>query len=163
MSEPPPSAAIRDPRAVPTPDPTVAPTPDRAEAETPTRELTLRARGDGMRPWLRPGDRLRLERRSPRLGDVALVALGDRLVLQRLVRRRGRGWLVRGEGVRAHRAAYVPADQIVAVATARAGEAGWVRLDGLLGRARALALGPALRAASRLRRRRAPGVPSRSR
>lgn len=59
--------------------------------------LVLEARGVSMRPWIRPGDRVRLERRPPRRGDVALVRCGGRLVLHRLRRRRRGRWLLQGD------------------------------------------------------------------
>jgi hypothetical protein len=127
---------------------------DAGEAVGP-ESFVLRARGDAMGAWLRPGDRVRLERRAPRRGDVALVSLEGRLVLQRLVRRRPGGWLVRGDARFAR--AFVGDDQIVAVATARARDRqarGWTRVDRLLDRAGALALAPARRVAWVLRRRR---------
>jgi hypothetical protein len=134
----------------------VAGTPSAPAGATPPGDaFVLRVRGDAMGSWLRPGDRLRLERRAPRRGDVALVAVAGRVVLQRLVRRRGAGWLVRGDARAA--LAYVGDEQVVAVATARAraqGASGWTRIDGVWGRAGALAFAPARRVAWALRRRR---------
>jgi hypothetical protein len=85
-----------------------------------------------MRPLLEPGDRVRLEPREPVVGDVALVEIGQRLVLHRLVRRRGSTWWVRGE----HEASglgCIHEGQIVAIATERLREATeparWLRLD----------------------------------
>jgi len=110
--------------------------------------LEIRARGVSMRPWLRPGDRVRLERRPPRRGDVALIALPERVVLHRLVRRRGDAWFVRGDARRGCDG-WVGSSQILAVATARLREQAsrprWVRLDRPLSRARGLALSPMLR------------------
>lgn len=122
----------------------------------PGAGFVLCARSDAMRPWVRPGDRVRFEARAPRRGDVVLVALAERRVLQRLVRRRGIGWTVRGDA-RGQPPAFVRDDQIlaVAVACAREGRPAWRRVDGILGRTGALALGPAWRVAHALRRRRA--------
>jgi len=94
--------------------------------------VEIRTRGRSMRPLLEPGDRVRLERRAPRSGDVALVEIGERLVLHRLVRPQGETWWVRGEqasaGIgRVHR------DQVVAIATERRRDAqeppGWRPLE----------------------------------
>ena len=142
------------------PHPGVAADPAGSGPEAARGARVLRARGDAMGDWLRPGDRVRLERRTPRRGDVALVDFGGRLVLQRVVRRRPGGWLVQGDArlVRG----FVRDAQIVAVATARSrGDAagGWTRIDGLLGRTRALAIAPARRVARALRRRSALRTP----
>lgn len=142
---------------------TASPPPGAGEAPAgpgPARARVLRARGDAMGAWLRPGDRLRLEPRPPRRGDVALVDFGGRLVLQRVLRRRPGGWLVHGDArlVRG----FVRDAQIVAVATARArggGAAGWTRIDGLFDRAGALAFAPARRVVRALRRRSASRRP----
>ncbi len=80
--------------------------------------VEIRTRGLAMRPLLEPGDRVRLELREPEAGDVALVEIGERWVLHRLVRAQGDTWWVRGDrsgaGIgRVHR------DQVVAIATER--------------------------------------------
>ena len=94
--------------------------------------VEIRTRGLAMRPLLEPGDRVRLERREPQPGDVALVEIGERLVLHRLVRAQGDTWWVRGEHAgaglgRVHR------DQVVAIATERLRDtqdtAGWRSLE----------------------------------
>jgi hypothetical protein len=102
-----------------------------------------------MRPLLRPGDRVRLEDRPPRSGDVALVSLQGRLVLQRLGARRGARWKV-GAAAGAS-AGWVHADQVKAVAISRRREGDpnepWVRIDRLVDRVFGRALAPAYRAA----------------
>ena len=94
--------------------------------------VEIRTRGLAMRPLLEPGDRVRLERRAPREGDVALVEIGERLVLHRLVRQRGQTWWVRGENGAAGLGC-VHQDQVVAIATERLREAQdrprWLPLD----------------------------------
>lgn len=116
--------------------------------------VEIRTRGIAMRPLLRPGDRVRLERRAPRRGDVALIALAERMVLHRLVRRRGETWLVRGDAPGPSEA-WVHRDQVVAVATARRregrGRARWLRLDHPVARAGGLAAGHARWASRGLR------------
>ena len=98
------------------------------------------ARGDAMSPLVRPGDRVRLERRAPRTGEVGLISVGGRLVLHRLIRRRGSTWLVHADRPSAPDA-WVHARQVIAIATERlrAGEARWTAL------ARERSLGRALR------------------
>lgn len=118
--------------------------------------LEVVARGISMRPALRAGDRVRLAARAPRLGDVALVALADRVVLHRLVRRRGAQWLVRGDA-RPCGDGWVGEERILAVATGfrRGSEAGdascWHRLDRGPDRWRGLVLAQLARAARALR------------
>ncbi len=94
--------------------------------------VEIRTRGRAMRPLLEPGDRVRLEPRAPTVGDVALVEIGQRLVLHRLVRRRGPTWWVRGENDAAG-IGCIHQEQIVAIATERLREANeparWLRLD----------------------------------
>jgi len=94
--------------------------------------LEICARGVSMRPLLRPGDRVRLERRPPRFGQVALVALEDRVVLHRLLAHRAGRWLVRGDA-RPVSDGWVSDAQILAVATGRRrgrGDPGLEPLDG---------------------------------
>jgi hypothetical protein len=130
--------------------------------------VEIRARGVSMRPLLRSGDRVRLEARAPRRGDVALVALDERLVLHRLVRRRGARWLVRGDA-RPRADGWVASDRILAVATARGRECRggphWQRLDGGAQRFAGLARAVLRRLASRVRpagwRARTPRAPAR--
>jgi hypothetical protein len=74
--------------------------------------------GVSMRPLLRTGDRIRLDRRTPRRGDVALVEVSKRLMLHRLVRRRRDRWLVRGDA-RSRSDGWIAAHQVLAIATAR--------------------------------------------
>ena len=120
--------------------------------------LEVVARGVSMRPALRAGDRVRLAQRGPRRGDVALVALADRVVLHRLVARRGRRWLVRGDA-RPGCDGWVEPERILAVATgfrrgAETGDASrWHRLDRAPDRWRGLLLAGLVRAARGLRRR----------
>jgi hypothetical protein len=96
--------------------------------------VEIRAVGVSMRPLLRAGDRIRLDRRAPRRGDVALVEVSERVMLHRLVRRHRDRWLVRGDA-RSTSDGWVASDQILAIATARrrGGEshpdARWKRLD----------------------------------
>ena len=94
------------------------PTPTRRRLKDSLEHGTveIRTRGLAMRPLLEPGDRVRLERRAPRAGDVVLVEIGERMVLHRLVRRRGRTWWVRGENA-AVALGCVHEDQVLAVAT----------------------------------------------
>lgn len=111
--------------------------------------IEIRARGLAMRPYLRPGDRVRLEARPPRRGDIVLVCLDERMVLQRLVRLRGDMGLIRADGAGSVDA-WVHRDQILAVATARQraqqGPGRWARLDHPVARARGLATGRARQA-----------------
>ena len=90
--------------------------------------VEIEARGDAMAPLVVPGDRVRLERRPPRPGEVALVAVEGRLVLQRLLRRRGGVWQVHADRPTAPDA-WVHERQVVAIATRRQrrGE-DWVQL-----------------------------------
>lgn len=98
--------------------------------------IEIRARGDAMSPLVQPGDRVRLQRRTPRAGEVGLISVGGRLVLHRLVRRRGKTWLVHADRLGTPDA-WIHARQVVAVATdrLRAGELQWIAL----GRERRLA------------------------
>jgi len=120
-------------------------------------DLEVVARGISMRPALRAGDRVRLAQRAPRRGDVALVALADRVVLHRLVGRRGRHWRVRGD---AHPRCdgWVEPERILAVATGfrRGAESDdrnrWHRLDRAPDRWRGLLLARLVRGARGLRR-----------
>jgi hypothetical protein len=84
---------------------------------------------------------VRLEARSPRRGEIVLAVAGKRLVLHRLLRRRGQAWLLRGDA-RRYADGWVCAGDILGVATARertGGRApGWRRLD--CGSARAFGL-----------------------
>lgn len=91
--------------------------------------VEIEARGDAMAPLVLPGDRVRLERRAPRAGEVALVALEGRLVLQRLMRRRGGVWRVHAERPTV-KDAWVHERQVVAIATGRLrrGHSEWVHL-----------------------------------
>jgi hypothetical protein len=91
--------------------------------------VEIEARGDAMAPLVVPGDRVRLERRDPRPGEVALVALEGRLVLQRLLRRRGGVWQVHADRPSAQDA-WVHERQVVAIATGRLrrGHRDWVQL-----------------------------------
>ncbi len=102
--------------------------------------LEVRALGSSMRPLLRPGDRVHLERRGPQRGDVALVRVGERILLHRLHQRRGACWLVRGDARRRFDG-WVPEDHVLAVATSVQRERREIRLDRsrdrLLGLARA--------------------------
>ncbi len=104
--------------------------------------VEIETRGDAMAPLVRPGDRVRLERRTPKRGEVALISIAGRLVLHRLVRKRGQAWLVHVDRPGAHDA-WVHSRQVVAIATERlrAGQAGWVRLG------RDQGIGHAIRAA----------------
>jgi hypothetical protein len=116
--------------------------------------VEIRARGVSMRPLLQTGDRVRLERLSPRRGHVALVELPDRVILHRLVRRRGTRWLVRGDA-RSCDDGWVAEHQILAIATARRREAGspldsrWTRLDRGSARLLGLVAAPIARLARR--------------
>ena len=120
-------------------------------------DLEVVARGISMRPALRAGDRVRLALRAPRRGDVALVALADRVVLHRLVGRRGQRWLVRGD---AHPRCdgWVESERILAVATGfrRGAESDhrnrWHRLDRAPDRWLGLLLASVLRTGRGLRR-----------
>ena len=99
--------------------------------------LELVAQGLSMRPALRPGDRVRLEARLPRRGEIVLAIVGKRLVLHRVLRRRGEAWLLRGDARRCADG-WISAGDILGVATARArtGEPApaWRRVDGGLAR-----------------------------
>jgi hypothetical protein len=125
---------------------------ERALGEGP---VEVRALGVSMRPWLRSGERILLERRAPRRGDVALVALEGRLLLHRLVRRREGHWLVAGDG-RREVDGWVDEADVLAVATSRH-RGVWRRLDGPLRRGLGLALAslarPARQTLARLRGR----------
>jgi hypothetical protein len=115
--------------------------------------LELRAQGTSMGPWLRPGDRVRLEDRAPRHGDVALAVVRGRLVLHRLRRRRAGRWLLRGDA-RPRPDGWVGTHEIVAIAVARArSERGWTRLDARWRRWLALGASPLLGVARRARAR----------
>ncbi|HKE10911.1 MAG TPA: S24/S26 family peptidase [Myxococcota bacterium] len=107
--------------------------------------LELVAHGVSMRPALRPGDRVRLEARAPRRGEIVLAVAGRRLVLHRVLRRRGEKWLLRGDARRCPDG-WIPGDDVLGVATARAttgGRAqGWKRLDGGMARAYGLFIVP---------------------
>jgi hypothetical protein len=123
--------------------------------------LEIEALGVSMRPWLRPGDRVRLEARAPRHGDVALALVGDRLVLHRLRRRATGRWLLQGDARRAADG-WVPAADVLAVAVARSrrGRPGrapgarteWRRLDSSWQRWLALGVAPLLGFARTVRR-----------
>jgi len=123
--------------------------------------LALSVRGVSMRPWLRAGDAVLLVRRAPRPGDVALVRVSGRLVLHRLVRRRGGRWLVRGDA-RPCADGWVGPEAVLAVATGRRrrGEGPWRGMDGTGARALARVRAPLVRT---LRRLRAAAVPAPSR
>lgn len=114
------------------------PAPGRIEHSLDQGPVEIRARGDAMSPLVRPGDRVRLQRRDPQAGEVALIAVGGRLVLHRLVRRRGDTWLVQADRPSAPDA-WVHACQIIAIATdrLRAGDEHWTPLasERRLGRA----------------------------
>jgi hypothetical protein len=96
--------------------------------------VEIRVLGGSMRPLLRDGDRIRLDRRTPRRGDVALVEVSKRLMLHRLVYRRRDRWLVRGDA-RSRSDGWIAAHQVLAVATARRRDTDsranprWKRLD----------------------------------
>jgi hypothetical protein len=96
--------------------------------------VEIRVLGVSMRPLLRAGDRIRLDRRAPRRGDVALVEVSKRVMLHRLVRRRRDRWLVRGDA-RSRSDGWVAAHQVLAIATARRRDGDsranprWKRLD----------------------------------
>jgi hypothetical protein len=111
-----------------------------AKPAPPPEPLEIRARGDAMAPLVRPGDRVRLARRTPRVGEIGLVSVGGRLILQRLVRHRGDTWQVHADRAGAPDA-WIHGSQIVAIATERlrVGDAGW------------RALGPPRRPTERLR------------
>jgi hypothetical protein len=111
--------------------------------------VEVRALGVSMRPWLRSGERILLERRPPRRGDVALVVWEGRLLLHRLVRRRAGSWLVAGDG-RRHVDGWVEGTDVLAVATSRHRGA-WQRVDGAWQRGLCLALAAVSRPARRWR------------
>ncbi len=96
--------------------------------------VEIRVLGVSMRPLLRAGDRIRLDRRAPRRGDVALVEVSKRVMLHRLVRHRRDRWLVRGDA-RSRSDGWVAAHQVLAIATARRRDTDsranprWKRLD----------------------------------
>ncbi len=114
-----------------------------------TGPLEIAALGRSMRPTLRPGDRVRLHRRRPRRGDVALALVGQRLVLHRLLRHRGGRWLMRGDA-RPRPDGWVTDADILAVATARRreGSESWQALDQPRARLGGLAVAPVFRAAT---------------
>jgi hypothetical protein len=109
--------------------------------------VEIRVLGVSMRPLLRAGDRIRLERRVPRRGDIALVEVSRRVMLHRLVRRRRDRWLVRGDA-RPRSDGWIAAHQVLAIATARRREregrpgGGWKRLDRPPARALGLVAAP---------------------
>ena len=111
----------------------------------------IRARGRSMRPFLNPGDQVRLEHRPPRTGDVALVSVQGRLVLQRLGTCRGARWKVAGAD--GGSTGWVHRDQVMAIATSRRRDPNepWVRLDRLVDRVVSRVLAPAVRATRILR------------
>jgi hypothetical protein len=115
--------------------------------------LELVAQGLSMRPALRPGDRVRLEARVPRRGEIVLAVAGRRLVLHRVLRRRGEVWLLRGDARRCPDG-WIPGSDILGVATARAATAGrapgWKRLDGGMARAYGLFILPFVARARRV-------------
>jgi len=122
--------------------------------------LELVAQGLSMRPALRPGDRVRLEARLPRRGEIVLAVAGKRLVLHRVLRRRGEAWLLRGDARRCADG-WISASDILGVATVRARtggrELGWRRLDGGSARAYGIIIARFLVWARRVRERlRAP-------
>lgn len=104
----------------------------RAKPLLPPEPIEIRARGDAMAPLVRPGDRVRLARRAPRVGEIGLVSVGGRLILQRLVRHRGDTWQVHADRVGAPDA-WIHDSQIVAIATERlrAGDLEWRALGAL--------------------------------
>jgi nickel-type superoxide dismutase maturation protease len=60
--------------------------------------LRVAVRGPSMLPTLAPGEWLLVRRTSsPRAGCVAVVRLGGRLVVKRVVRRGAEGWWVVGD------------------------------------------------------------------
>jgi len=103
--------------------------------------LELVAKGLSMRPALQPGDRVRLEARIPRRGEIVLAVAREHLVLHRALRRRGKAWLLQGDA-RRRADGWIGEHDILGVATARARAGGgvprWSRLDG--GSARAYGL-----------------------
>ncbi len=111
---------------------TIPPARRRLQDSLERGAVEIRTRGLAMRPLLQPGDRVRLERRTPREGDVALVEIGQRLLLHRLVRRRGQTWWVRGD-TGAAGLGIIHEGQVVAIATERLREAQghprWLPLD----------------------------------
>jgi hypothetical protein len=121
--------------------------------------VEIRAVGVSMRPLLRAGDRIRLDRRAPRRGDVALVEVSERVMLHRLVRRRRDRWLVRGDA-RSVSDGWVASGQILAIATAhRRGDeshpnARWKRLDHPSARMLGLVAAPLRRIARSARQKR---------
>jgi len=116
--------------------------------------LELVAKGLSMRPALRPGDRVRLEARAPRRGEIVLAVAGDHLVLHRALRHRGKAWLVRGDA-RRRADGWIGEHEILGVATARARArgrvSGWSRLDGGSARAYGLVLARLLTWVRRMR------------
>jgi hypothetical protein len=114
--------------------------------------LELVAQGLSMRPALCPGDRVRLEARAPRRGEIVLAVAGKRLVLHRVLRRRGQVWLLRGDA-RRWPDGWIQGGDILGVATARAGTGGhargWRRLDGAMARAYGLLIVPCVAFARR--------------
>lgn len=116
--------------------------------------LELVAQGFSMQPALRPGDRVRLLARLPRRGEIVLAVAGKRLVLHRVLRRRGDTWFLRGDA-RRHADGWISPTDILGVATARArtGEraGGWRRLDAPGARAYGLLIARVLVWARRMR------------
>lgn len=100
--------------------------------------VELRAGGVSMRPRLRAGDTVRLERRAARRGDIVLAVCEGRLVLHRVVRRRGDAWLLHGDA-RPRPDGWIRDADVLGVATARRARPGERRgsrhrLDGALHR-----------------------------
>lgn len=82
--------------------------------------VELRAGGWSMRPVLRPGDTVRIERRSARLGEIVLAVIQGRPVLHRLVQRRAGRALLHGDA-RPRPDGWVPVADLLGVASARRG------------------------------------------
>jgi hypothetical protein len=114
-------------------------TPDRLTRSLASGPIEICARGDAMAPLVQPGDRVRLARRAPRSGEVGLISVGGRLVLHRLVRRRGDTWLIHADRPGTPDA-WVHVRQVIAIATdrLRAGEERWTALGRERGLGRAL-------------------------
>lgn len=71
-----------------------------AEAGAPGAPLALQVTGGSMRPLLRPGDRVLLERAAPeslRPGDLLALRRGGEVVTHRLLAREGAALLTRGD------------------------------------------------------------------
>jgi hypothetical protein len=120
--------------------------------------LELIAAGVSMRPCLLPGERVRLEARRPRSGEIVLAVTDARLVLHRMLRHREGLSLLCGDA-RIEPDGWVPDDRILAVATARGGRAAtaqWRRLDGTWQRIWGCARAAVTRAVRRARASRAP-------